>query len=114
MMTHFDHAYDLGANLSRSLGAAAVEGLWPWRGETVDIFSDYDIDFNTERITVEIRSSKWDKYLFYGRVELPRDVLLNYPDGEGWLDMTCDFMTRCIRNRKVDHPILANIILGEN
>lgn len=112
-MTFLDPAMFPASEMSQRLTEAAVEGMWPWRGETVDIFSDYDIEFGIDRITVEIRSSKWEKYLFYGRVEIPRDVLLDHPTGEFWLGPTCDLLMRSIRNRPIDHIIGDNIILGE-
>lgn len=88
--------------------------MWPWVPDTVYLSTDYEITYDTQRVIVEARRESWGNYMFYSLCELPRDVVLSYPDGEGWLDMVYEVLVRGFRNRPIKHLIPNNIVLGEN
>lgn len=91
------------------LCVAVAEGMWPWKPTDIELYNEFDIDFNRYRLLARARSGlAWD---FAGTVYVDRDDLLDM--NLEWMEETCRELTAIFRNRQ-DWPLPTNIILGED
>lgn len=91
------------------LTQGVIYGMTPWRPQKIDIWIDYDIDFNRVRFVFEAIGKGW-RYSHPLRVE--RDKML---DGDDWVSESYPKLVKAFRRREGWYVprIPDNIILGE-
>lgn len=94
--------------LSRVLFDAAREGMWPFRGDKIEIGLEYEIDFNRDRIWVEVYGTGWG---FFASVLVDHYDMLDIP--EITVHKIAQEIVQLLRNRE-DYRLAPLIYLGEN